>query len=469
MLFNSWEFLLFLPVVLAAYYCLGRRAQNLFLVAASYFFYGWWDYRFCALLAISTIVDFLVGRFLSKTDSLKRRRWLLGISLVTNLGILGFFKYFNFFVDSAVSFLDRFGMEPNAPLLQVLLPVGISFYTFQTLSYTIDVYRKDLPASKSLIDFALYVAFFPQLVAGPIERATHLLPQFQKIRTVDWANITSGSQLIFIGFVRKLLIADVVAKPVNEIFSNPGEYSSVTLLVGLYLFCIQIYCDFAGYSDIARGCARLMGIDLMRNFEHPYFSTSITEFWRRWHISLSSWLRDYLYIPLGGNRKGTFQTYRNLMITMLLGGLWHGANWTFVIWGGLHGMYLAVHKLMMRDRKLDTKNRMPNLREIVMMIGTIHLVALTWIFFRSDNLGSAMQYLTGILSLSGGIDTFGIPRLGIAVLILALIDIPQYLTGKHTVFLSWPWPVRGFVYAGLFILLCTFRSDGETPFIYFQF
>lgn len=473
MLFNSWEFLLFLPLVLAGYYLLSRKGQNVFLLAASYFFYGWWDYRFCALLAISTVVDYFVGSALARGESERRRKGLLLISLATNLGILGFFKYFNFFVGSAEKLLEGLGMQANTMVLQIVLPVGISFYTFQTLSYTIDVYRRRLEPVRRPIDFALYVAFFPQLVAGPIERATHLLPQIQKRRKVSWEQFSTGFQLIFIGFVRKLLIADVVAVPVNEIFASPEQHGTMTLLIGLYLFSIQIYCDFAGYTDIARGCARLMGIDLMRNFEHPYFSTSITEFWRRWHISLSSWLRDYLYIPLGGNRKGTFNTYRNLMLTMLLGGLWHGASWTFVVWGGLHGLYLAVHKLLLGEKAPVTENRRRSLKEwprdLFLMLLTFHLVALTWIFFRAEGIGQAWSYLTGIVSFSGGIDLFGVSKLGLAVLLLALIDIPQYRSGSHTVFLRWAWPVRGLVYAGLFVMLCALRSDGDIPFIYFQF
>lgn len=472
MLFNSWEFLVFLPLVVGVYYTLAHRGQNLFLLLASYFFYGWWDYRFCGLLALSTIVDYLVSQRMAQAEG-SRRKHLLWISLITNLGILGFFKYFNFFVDSAGGLLGSLGMQANMPVLQVILPVGISFYTFQTLSYSIDVYRGRLEPSKNPIDFALYVSFFPQLVAGPIERATHLLPQIQRKRTVCWDQLCSGGQLIFLGFVKKLLIADVVAGPVNEIFADPGSQSSMTLLIGLYLFSIQIYCDFAGYSDIARGCARILGIDLMRNFEHPYFSTSITEFWRRWHISLSGWLRDYLYIPLGGNRKGVVKTYRNLMLTMLLGGLWHGANWTFVVWGALHGLYLSVHKFFLGDRRAETELRTRTpigwVRDLGLMFVTFNLVALTWIFFRAENVSAAWIYLTGILSFSGGIATFGLSKLIMAVGILLLIDVPQYLTGRHTAMLRMWWPLRAAVYVGCILLFCLLRSDGEQTFIYFQF
>lgn len=472
MAFNSWEFLVFLPLVVLVYYTLCHRGQNLLLLLASYFFYGWWDYRFCGLLALSTVVDYLVARSMVRAEGVRRKQ-LLWISLATNLGILGFFKYCNFFVDSAANVLDAMGMQANLPVLQVILPVGISFYTFQTLSYSIDVYRGRLEPAKNPIDFALYVSFFPQLVAGPIERATHLLPQFQCKRTVSWDQLSSGCQLIFLGFARKLLIADVVAGPVNEIFADPGSQSSTTLIIGLYLFSIQIYCDFAGYSDIARGCARILGINLIRNFEHPYFSRSITEFWRRWHISLSGWLRDYLYIPLGGNRKGALMTYRNLMLTMLLGGLWHGANWTFVVWGAVHGFYLSVHRFLLGDRRVDPELRSRSVagwvRDIGLMFVTFNLVALTWVLFRTENLEAAWSYLTGIVFFHGGLASFGWPVLAMAGVILLMIDVPQYLSKRHTVFLRWWWPIRTGVYVGFALLFCLVRSDGEQTFIYFQF
>jgi len=350
MAFNSFVFLVFLALVLPCYYALSHKWQNRFLLAASYVFYGAWDWRFLSLLAASTLIDYHVAQALHQTSKLGRRRILLAVSVCANLGFLAAFKYFDFFVGSLSTLLVSLGLGELPWAIQVVLPVGISFYTFQTLGYTIDVYRRTQEPTRDFAAFALYVSYFPQLVAGPIERARNLLPRILNKRTVTPARIATGLQLMLMGYLKKTAIADAVAPYVDEIFAHPDQQSSLRLLFGLYLFAIQIYGDFSGYSDIARGVSRLFGIDLMVNFKQPYLSANITEFWRRWHISLSTWLRDYLYIPLGGNRKGKLNTYRNLMITMLLGGLWHGAAWGFVIWGGLHGLYLAVHKLICRDR-----------------------------------------------------------------------------------------------------------------------
>jgi alginate O-acetyltransferase complex protein AlgI len=318
----------------------------------------------------------------------------------------------------------------------------------------------------------LYVAFFPHLVAGPIQRYI-LLEQIQTKRAVTWDHISSGCVLILIGLVRKIAIADGVAATVDRLFSQPAEYGSLQLLLGLYFFSLQIYCDFAGYTDIARGSSRLLGIELMVNFQHPYFSTSITEFWRRWHLSLSNWLRDYLYISLGGNRHGKWQTYRNLFVTMLLGGLWHGASWTYVVWGGLHGTYLAVHKLLLGSAAPAVDNRARTLSQwpadIFKMVLTFHLVALTWIFFRASGFHSAWSYLTGILSFHGGWPSEGVGRLGAMVLFLLLLDWPQYIRRDHTALLAWSWPLRGLTYAVFVWAIFAMRSDGNVPFIYFQF
>ncbi len=334
MLFNSFEFFLFLPCVLLLYYVLSQGYQNAFLLAASYFFYGFWDYRFLSLLVISTVVDFICGQKIHRAVQSQARRFWLTLSVCTNLGLLGFFKYFNFFCESFTVFLDRFGLSVSSPVLYVVLPVGISFYTFQTMSYTIDIYRRQAEPTRDFLSFALYVAYFPQLVAGPIERSTRLLPQILTCRRVDNEMISDGARLILTGYIQKVFIADSVAPYVDKAFQAPNGLAWSALLMSLYLFSIQIYCDFAGYSNIARGVSKLLGIDLMVNFRQPYLSTNITAFWRHWHISLSAWLKDYLYIPLGGNRHGRLNTYRNLMLTMLLGGLWHGASWTFVVWGG---------------------------------------------------------------------------------------------------------------------------------------
>jgi D-alanyl-lipoteichoic acid acyltransferase DltB (MBOAT superfamily) len=472
MLFNSWVYAVFLPAVLSIYYVLNRRSQNIFLAVASYVFYGWWDYRFCSLLFISTIVDYTCGRRMEHAGASERRLWLW-VSCCVNLGILGFFKYFGFFVDSAERLLGLMGLDASIPTLSIILPVGISFYTFQTLSYTIDVYRGQLKPTRDIVEFALYVSFFPQLVAGPIERATRLLPQIQDVRRVDSHKLSSGAVLILIGLFRKVAIADGIAPQVNAIFENPSGAGSAELLVGLYLFSIQIYCDFAGYSDIARGTARLLGFELVENFQHPYFSTSITEFWRRWHVSLSSWLRDYLYIPLGGNRQGVARTYRNLFLTMLLGGLWHGANWTFVVWGALHGFYLAIHKLILGERHPRVGNRRRQGREwavdAIKMLLTFHLVALTWIFFRASTFADAWVYLSGLVLWSGPVASGGLARLCVAGGLLAALDLWQYARKDHTMILSSVVWVRGAGYAIMVLAICALRSSGDIPFIYFQF
>lgn len=473
MLFNTWTFAIFLPTVLLIYYHLNRKWQNFFLLVASYVFYGWWDYRFCALLAISTFVDFFCGLGIASTKSILSRKILLATSCFVNLGILSFFKYFNFFADSVSHLFEMAGFRPDFPTLSIILPVGISFYTFQTLSYSIDVYRFKIEPTRNLIDFALYVSFFPQLVAGPIERATRLLPQIQSKRTITWEMLSSGIVLIMIGLCRKIAIADAVAPTVNRIFAEPNRCGSLELLFGVFIFSLQIYCDFAGYSDIARGTAKMLGIDLIKNFEHPYFSTNISEFWRRWHISLSTWLRDYLYFPLGGNRKGSLITYRNLFITMLLGGLWHGANWTFVVWGGLHGLYLAVHKVFLKGRKPITWNRpmqiMRSPAEILKLMLTFLLVSLTWIFFRCQNFNDVWSYLAGILAFQGGLPIQELKWFTVTLTLLLAIDIPQYITQNHTVVIEWPVVLRVVSYTAVVLAMFALRSNGKIPFIYFQF
>jgi alginate O-acetyltransferase complex protein AlgI len=473
MLFNTWEFALFLPLVLVAYYTLAQREQNRLLLVASYVFYGWWDYRFAALLAASTAFDFYLALRIDQADDGARRKRLLVLSCISNLTLLGFFKYFNFFTDSFAAMAAGFGITLDVPTLRIILPVGISFYTFQSLSYTVDVYRRNLPATRSLVDFALFVSFFPHLVAGPIVRATKLLPQIQARRLVTWEHLSSGLVLILIGLFRKVAIADSVAPIVNQIFTRPEAQSSITLLIGVYLFSIQIYCDFAGYSEIARGVARLFGIELTENFTQPYFSTSITEFWRRWHISLSSWLRDYLYVPLGGSRHGRLATYRNLFITMLLGGLWHGANWTFVVWGALHGAYLAVHKLMLGERREPAGGAREGAGAwpvaALKMIGTFHLVCFTWIFFRAENFAHAWTYLRGIAAATGAVAPEHVGTLVVAMALLLPLDAAQRLVRSSTPVLAWPWPVRAAVYAAMVLAMFALRTDERVPFIYFQF
>ena len=475
MLFNSLEFFVFLPIVLGIYFLLSMRMQNAWLLVASYVFYGSWDWRFLGLILLSTAVDYIVGMRLDRADDPVSRKRLLAISMATNLGILGVFKYYGFFVGSFAALLEAFGFQAHITTLQFVLPVGISFYTFQTMSYTIDIYRRRIKHTDDLLTFALYVAYFPQLVAGPIERAHHLLPLLQARRTVQWLDIAVGFELILIGFFKKVAIADVLGPLVDTRFVDPSLVSGHDLLITTYLFALQIYCDFSGYSDIARGTSRLFGVDLMRNFNQPYLSQSITEFWRRWHISLSTWLRDYLYISIGGNQKGLRRTYINLMITMLLGGLWHGANWTFVIWGGLHGLYLAAHKAFLSLKGIARPVRdtriIPGLLKIFI---TFQLVCLTWIFFRAADLASAVEILTRIILWK---DSAGdIPPLVVGERILLLIgtlvfiDVWQARRGDHAVMVRWHWLPRSLGYAALILLTLTLGNlIDEVPFIYFQF
>ncbi|MDN3644276.1 MBOAT family O-acyltransferase, partial [Lutimonas halocynthiae] len=336
MLFNSLDFAIFLPIVFVLYWFVTNKnlkLQNLLIVVASYVFYGWWDWRFLSLILFSTLVDYTVGRKLRDENNGSRRLLLLWTSIIVNLGFLGFFKYYNFFLDNFIEAFSFFGYVFKAGSLQIILPVGISFYTFQTLSYTIDVYKKKLEPTKDFIAFAAFVSFFPQLVAGPIERATNLLPQFYKKRTFDSNKAIDGLKQILWGLFKKVVIADNAAQFANEIFNNSGDYSGSTLFLGALFFAFQIYGDFSGYSDIAIGTSRLFGFNLMKNFAFPYFSRDIAEFWRRWHISLSTWFRDYLYIPLGGSRGGLSMKIRNTFIIFIVSGFWHGANWTFIVWG----------------------------------------------------------------------------------------------------------------------------------------
>ncbi len=483
MLFNAYSFWLFFALVFGLYCVLTHRWQNRLLLVASYVFYGWWDYRFLSLLALSTWVDFVVGNKLAEIeDQRRRKRWLI-LSLVANLGLLGFFKYFNFFIDSASALMIALGFEPSTWTLKVILPVGISFYTFQTMSYTIDIYRRQLKPAKSFWDFALYVSFFPQLVAGPIERAQNLLPQVERPRHLEWAQWSQGATLMLIGLFKKVAIADTLAPMVELAFATPENASTRTLLIGLYCFSIQIYADFSGYSDIARGLAKWMGFELMENFQQPYFSGNITEFWRRWHVSLSTWLRDYLYIPLGGNRNGPAQARRNLFITMLLGGLWHGAAWTFVVWGCLHGVFLALHKGWLGNKKppeAPPKRGLANLIAYTLkLLATFHLVALTWIFFRAETFSKAWAYLRGICSwrtdadLAGDIVRHDADEWGLAlaslVVLLVFIEIPQYAKRDHTALLRAWFPLKVFAFAVLVVWIIMMRRSEYVPFLYFQF
>jgi len=473
MLFNSLHFLGFLLVVLVVYPLLRHRWQNAFLLVGSYYFYGCWDWRFTALLGASTVVDFIVGLRMVEATAPTRRKSLLLVSMGANLGILGFFKYYGFFVDSAVGLLAGLGLQPDIPVLNVILPVGISFYTFQTMSYTIDIYRGRLEPTRDFWGFALFVSFFPQLVAGPIERARVLLPQILEPRRRTAQQVREGVALILLGFFKKVAIADMMAPMVNEAFSSPGDLSAGALLSGLYAFSFQIYGDFSGYSDIARGVAKLLGFELMINFQAPYLSRNITEFWRRWHISLSSWLRDYLYISLGGNRGGPWLTYRNLFLTMFLGGLWHGASWTMAGWGVLHGVYLAIHKRMLGDRKPDQawpRTMGGWAADLARMVVTFHLVGLTWILFRAESFSSAMTYMRGIAAGGGLADMRG--EVLVAAALVALLDVVQEWSRSHTWILDRPRSVRYVLAQAMAvcaIAAAVANADTVVPFIYFQF
>ena len=476
MLFNSFIFLFFLTLVIPLYFILPRNYRKYFLILASYFFYGYWDWRFCSLLLTSTIVDFYVSKYIDKTDNPARKKVWLMLSIFTNLGILGFFKYFQFFVDSVSPVAGIFGGNLDYLHMNIILPVGISFYTFQTMSYTIDVYRGNLKPTDSFADFSLFVSFFPQLVAGPIERAAHLLPQIKIMNKPTREQVNTGIILIITGMFKKVMIGDTTGRIVDNIFANPGYYKSDELLFALLLFSIQIYADFSGYSSIARGTARLFGIELMKNFEQPYLSTNITEFWRRWHISLSTWLRDYLYIPLGGNRKGKLRTDINLMLTMLLGGLWHGANWTFVIWGGLHGIYLIIHKLILRGKEIKSRFEYTSFKSLVIfslkVLVTFALVLIAWLFFRAEGLPQAFMIFGKFVQWQNGEFTVRFARItGIFMFIIILSDFLEYYTRKHSfMVLVRTVPARYAVLSAFLIITLIYMFQSEPlPFIYFQF
>jgi len=407
MLFNSIEFALFLPIVLILYWFVTNRnlkIQNAFLLLASYLFYGWWDWRFLSLIIFSSFVDYSVGIALSKTEESNRRKLLLWTSIFVNIGFLGFFKYYNFFAESFADAFTLLGRPFDASRLNIILPVGISFYTFQTLSYTIDVYKKKLEPTKDIISFFTFVSFFPQLVAGPIERATNLLPQFYKKRAFEYEKAKNGMRQILWGLFKKVVIADNCATFANDIFANYPDYSGSTLLMGAFFFAFQIYGDFSGYSDIAIGTAKLFGFNLMQNFAFPYFSRDIAEFWRRWHISLSTWFRDYVYIPLGGSRGGISMKIRNTFIIFIVSGFWHGANWTFIVWGFLNALYFMPLMLLNKNR-INTDvvaqgKQLPTLKELLNILITFNLTLVAWVFFRAESVADALSYLSKIFSSS---------------------------------------------------------------------
>jgi alginate O-acetyltransferase complex protein AlgI len=460
MLFNSIAYLVFLPVVAVLFHATSPRVRRWLLLISSYAFYWVWSIPFSLLLLLSTIVDHAASLVIDGTGRRGIRRAALGVSLLANLGVLATFKYADFFAHSIESLTGR---QPW-PILGLVLPLGISFYTFQTMSYTIDVYRGHMRARRSLMDVALYVSFFPQLVAGPIIRADTLVPQLRVAGAVDWILIRGGIGMILWGMLKKVYFADAMAPVVNEAFANPAAVSGLSLLAATYAFAVQIYCDFSGYSDIAIGSALVLGVRLPENFRSPYLSCSIREFWRRWHISLSTWLRDYLYIPLGGGRKGIPRTYANLMITMLLGGLWHGAGWNWVVWGGLQG------GLMIAERLLGVSEDRPKgiLRTIFRWSVTFHLVCLSWIFFRSADLGQAFDVIERIGTMEEGLRiSIAAPAIALAALLTAEIArfrsawIGRFETSADLAF--WACLIA------IPILALTFAAAPSTEFIYFQF
>lgn len=478
MLFTSIDFAVFLPIVFLLYWFATNKnlkLQNFLIVTASYIFYGWWDWKFLSLILFSTIVDFSVGLKLKDEQNHTRRKLLLWISILANLGLLGFFKYYNFFLDNFTAAFSFFGSKIKADSLNIILPVGISFYTFQTMSYTIDVYRRKFEPTNDFITFAAFVSFFPQLVAGPIERARQLLPQFYAKRTFNYAKSVDGMRQILWGLFKKVVIADNCAEYVNLIFNHSSDYSGSTLLLGGVLFAFQIYGDFSGYSDIAIGTARLFGFDLMRNFAFPYFSRDIAEFWRRWHISLSTWFRDYVYIPLGGSRGGNGMKIRNIFIIFIVSGFWHGANWTFIVWGALNALYflpLLLTKANRRNMEIVAKGKIfPSIKESLMMLLTFALTVLAWIFFRAENLTEAIHYISGIFTYS----LFSFPEVWPQIVMwLVLIFMLIEWIGREQQYalaalgLKWKRPVRYAMYFAIILSLFWYGGT-EQQFIYFQF
>ena len=482
MLFNSLDFAFFLPIVFALYWLAKRniKLQNTILLISSYYFYACWDWRFLSLILISSLVDFLVGIALSNQEHVVKRKVLLWTSISVNIGFLAFFKYYNFFVEEFVAVFSMFGREIQANSLNIILPIGISFYTFQTLSYSIDIYKRKLEPSRDFIAFSAFVSFFPQLVAGPVERASNLLPQFLRQRTFDYSNAVMGMQQILWGLFKKMVIADNCAELANMIFNNSADYSGSTLLLGAIFLSFQIYGDFSGYSDIAIGTARLFGIKLMKNFDFPYFSRDIAEFWRRWHISLSSWFRDYVYIPLGGSRVKKAKNIRNVFIVFAVSGLWHGANWTFLIWGILNAIFFLPLLLLDTNRNhLDivAKGKLfPSFKELIAILSTFGITVLAWVFFRAESLTHAISYLDSMFNL----DLFSIPhimdmpKVKISLVLLTLFVCIEWL-GREGAFAidvlekKLNGVQRLILYSFIVFLIGMYSPTSENPFIYFQF
>ncbi len=478
MLFNSLSFAIFLPVVFILYWTFPHRFRWMILLIASYYFYMSWNIKYVVLILATTIVSYGTALLLEKTDNLKYKRALLALAAAISLGILFFFKYFNFFQENITVILNAFAIQLHPTTLKLLLPVGISFYTFQTLSYVIDVYRGTISAEHHFGKYAAFISFFPQLVAGPIERTSNLLPQIKAEHHFDYDKASYGMKLMVWGFFKKLVIADVFAGYVDAIYNTPHAFKGFSLVLATFLFTFQIYCDFSGYSDIAIGCAKLLDIDLMQNFNSPYFSASIKEFWSRWHISLSTWFRDYVYIPLGGNRKGKLRTYLNLILTFFVSGLWHGANWTYVIWGGIHGLLQVIEKVIFKN----TPARRFSLRWFLQVILVFFLCSFAWIFFRANTLAEAnliianlfygcsnpvRYFLNGFYDIGLSMETIMIPAISLFILGLydffsLKTDVIRWISSRHIV-------VRYSIYFAMLVFIMLFKSSTEAAFVYFQF
>ena len=486
MLFNSIEFFIFFPIVFFLYWFVFkcRKWQNMLVVIASYIFYGWWDWKFLFLIIFTSLCSFLSGKFIAKNnDTPKKQKWISAANIIANLFVLGIFKYYNFFAESLAGLLGTFGFQADFVTLNIILPVGISFYTFQALSYSIDVYKGKIKATNDIVEFFAYISFFPQLVAGPIERATNLLPQFQKNRSFDYAKAVDGCRQMLWGFFKKMVVADNCATAVNSHWIEYQSLPSVTLILLGILFAFQIYCDFSGYSDIAIGCARLFGFDLKQNFNYPYFSRSIPEFWRRWHISLTTWFRDYIYFPLGGSRCNKWKIIRNVFVVWTVSGLWHGANWTFVCWGLFHAILLAIYNIFSINTKyknIVADNRLlPTVKESFQMVLTFGLAVIGWIIFRAESMTQVVDYFSAMINNPLWTNALQIEgRRTIATAIFAIIGmlIVEWLQrdkqhGLHKlenyrIFRT--KVVRICIYYIIILVIARFYGTSQT-FIYFQF
>ncbi|WMJ82393.1 MBOAT family O-acyltransferase [Clostridium sp. MB40-C1] len=488
MLFNSFKFIIFFPIVVAMYFIISHRYRWILLLGASYYFYMCWNPKYVVLILTTTLISYLSGIWIEGTQDIKKKKIYLNFSILSNIAILFLFKYFNFFNDSFRQIFAHFNLNYTVPSFKLLLPVGISFYTFQSLSYSIDVYRGVKKAERHFGIFALYVSFFPQLVAGPIERSDRLLPQFYEKHKFDYKRVTDGLKLMGMGYFKKVVIADRLAILVNTVYNNPSAYKGVPLIVASVFFAFQIYCDFSGYSDIAVGSAKVMGFELMENFKRPYFSKSISEFWRRWHISLSTWFRDYLYIPLGGNRVKKGRYFFNNLITFLVSGLWHGASWTFVIWGGLHGVYLIIGSITKNTREKFAEviglKKSPKIYKSLKVLITFILVDFAWIFFRANSISDAIYIIKNLFNGLGDVQglneikdillSLGLDKVsfGVGVIAIVIMEIAHLIQARQSLIKfirEKPILIRWTFYYALILTIMLFGVFEQSQFIYFQF